>query len=169
MAGYIDGDGCISVAQIRKPSGVADLVLHIAASVYDTEGIETIHKAFGGRINDMCEGRVRQYAVTLSPSKIKEIFEEIHPSMIVKKDQAELILKCAAMGHLRDGEAIKAALKHLKAHPHRLSETKPDVHALFQTIRDLPQYVRDYAGVGAKAWTTRRAMRQSDTRTDVAV
>ena len=169
LAGYIDGDGCISVQQIRKPSGVAEVVLHIAASNFDTEGIETIHKAFGGRINDMCEGRVKQYAVSLSPSKIKEIFEEIHPSMIVKKDQAEFILKCAAMGHLRDGESIKAALKHLKAHPHRLSEPKPDVHALFLTVRDLPQFVRDYSGVVDKAWVTRRAMRQSDTRTDVAV
>lgn len=168
LAGYIDGDGCISVQQIRQPSGVAEVVLHIAASEYDTEGIEIIHKAFGGRINDMCEGRVRQYCVSLSPSKIKEIFEEIHPSMIVKKDQAEFILKCAAMGHLRDGERIKAALKHFKAHPHRLSEPKPDVHAVFQTVRDLPQYQRDYTGVMEKAWKTRRAMRQSKTQADVA-
>lgn len=143
LAGYIDGDGCISVTQLRKPSGVADLVLHIAASDFDTEGIETIQKAFGGRINDMCDGRVRQYAVSLQPSKIKEIFEEIHTSMVVKRDQAEFILKCAAMGHLRDGENIKAALKHLKAQPHRLSEPKPNVHELFLKVRDLPKYERD--------------------------
>jgi LAGLIDADG endonuclease len=165
LAGYIDGDGCISVTQLRKPSGVADLVLHIAASNYDTEGIEIIQKQFGGRINDMCEGRVKQFAVSLAPSKAKEIFDEIVPSMIVKRDQAEFILKCAAMGHLRDGESIKAALKHLKAHPHRLSEPKPDVHALFKEVRDLPKYERDPEGLRQSAakmnavLADRRAMR----------
>lgn len=157
MAGYIDGDGCISVTQLRKPSGVAELVLHIAASNFDTEGIEIIHKQFGGRINDMCEGRVKQYAVSLAPSKIEEMFGEIHTAMVVKRSQAEFILKCAAMGHLRDGESIKAALKHLKAHPHRLSEPKPDVETLFQRVKNLPKFER------SKDSYLSRAMRQSET------
>lgn len=161
LAGYIDGDGCISTSKITK-LGAARLVLHIAASNFDTEGIEIIQKQFGGRVNDMCGGRVRQYCVDLPASKITEIFAEITPSMIVKRDQAEFILKCAAMGHLRDGESIKAGLKHLKAHPHRLSEPKPDVHALFLTVKDLPEQKRDYTGVADKAWKTRRAMRQSE-------
>ncbi len=142
LAGYIDGDGCISVTRLRQPSGTADLVLHIAASEYDTEGIEIIQKQFGGRINSMCEGRVRQYAVSLQPSKVLEIFGDVGTSMIVKRDQAEFILKCAAMGHLRDGETIKAALKHLKAQPHRLSEPKPNVQALVDKVKDLPRYER---------------------------
>ena len=162
LAGYIDGDGCISVTQLRRPSGAAELILHIAASNYDTEGIEIIQKQFGGRINDMCEGRVKQYAVSLAPSKVREIFEEIHPSMVVKKTQAEFILKCAAMGHLRDGESIKAALKHLKAHPHRLSEPKPDVETLFQTVKDLPKFER------TKDSYLPRAMRQSEIENDAA-
>jgi len=175
LAGYIDGDGCISVTQIRKPSGVADLVLHIAASNYDTEGIEIIQKQFGGRINDMCDGRVKQYAVSLAPSKINEIFSEIYTAMIVKRTQAEFILKCAEMGHLRDGESIKSALKHLKAQPHRLSEPKPDVHALFKGVRDLDKYLRDpveHRESLAKAQAAiqaKRAMRQSELATDVAV
>lgn len=175
LAGYIDGDGCISVERITRPSGNANLVLHIAASAYDTEGIELIQKQFGGRINDMCEGRVRQLQVALPASKVIELFEPIHRYMIVKHDQAGVILKCAAMGHFRDGDNIKAALKHLKAHPHRLNEPKPSLLALLSTIRDLPKHQRDpvehaesvkkmHAALAAK-----RAMRQSESTTCVGV
>jgi hypothetical protein len=169
LAGYIDGDGCISVQNISKHSGTAYLVLHIAASSFDTEGLEIIQKQFGGRINDMCQGRVKQYQLSLQPSKIQEVFAPIVDAMIVKRDQAEFILKCAAMGHLRDGESIKAALKHLKAHPHRLSEPKPDLAKLFATVRDLPAHVRDPEEHAASvrkmraALATKRAMRQSAT------
>lgn len=166
LAGYIDGDGCISVTALRKPGGQAAMVLHIAASDFDTEGIEVIKTAFGGAIHNMCDGRVRQYVLSLQASKINEVFSDIVDDMIVKQDQARLILKCAAMGHLRDGENIKAALRHLKAHPHRLNEPKPDVDVLFATIRDLPKYERsneDYSRAAYKAHDTRRAMRQSET------
>lgn len=166
LAGYIDGDGCVSVTALRKPYGQAAMVLHIAASNFDTEGIETVQKAFGGAIHDMCDGHVKQLAISLQASKIKEIFAEIVEHMVVKQDQIRIILKCAAMGHLRDGENIKAALKHLKAHPHRLNEPKPDVDALFQRIRDLPKQERspeELSRAAHKAHETRRVMRQSET------
>jgi LAGLIDADG endonuclease len=166
LAGYIDGDGCISATTIRKPFGQVAMVLHIAASNFDTEGIEVIQNTFGGAIHDMCEGRVKQLVISLQASKINEIFSEIVEHMIVKQDQAKIILKCAAMGHLRDGENIKAALKHLKAHPHRLNEPKPDLEALVKTIRDLPAQrltPEQYSERSRKTWVTRRAMRQSET------
>lgn len=143
LAGYIDGDGCISIQEVHKVSGNASVILHIAASDFDTEGLEIIQKQFGGCIHDMCQGRVKQYKVCLSASKAKEIFGEVAESMVVKQDQAKFILKCAAMGHFRDGNSIKAALKHLKAHPHRLSEPKPNVDELFKAVRDLPKHERD--------------------------
>lgn len=160
LAGYIDGDGCISITKIHPVSGVPTMVLHIAASVFDTEGIETVHKVLGGAIHPMAEGRVRQYVLALQPSKITELFGEIWQHMVVKRDQAELILKCAAMGHLRDGENIKAALKHLKAQPHRLNEPKPDVQSLFETIRDVPKYTWGVERL-AKAHEALRVKRQS--------
>ena len=166
LAGYIDGDGCISVTSLRKPFGQAAMMLHIAASEFDTEGIEVIQNAFGGAIHGMCDGRVRQLAISLQASKINEIFSEIAEHMIVKQDQAKFILKCAAMGHLRDGENIKAALKHLKAHPHRLNEPKPDLEALVKTVRDLPASrltPEQYSERSRKTWVTRRVMRQSET------
>jgi hypothetical protein len=165
LAGYLDGDGCISVQSISKHSGTAYLILHVAASVFDTEGLEIIQKQYGGRINDMRDGSVKQYQLSLAPSKITELFGPVAQHMIVKRDQAEFILKCAAMGHLRDGENIKAAVKHLKAHPHRLSEPKPDISALMQTVRDLPKHVRDsaeHAESLQKAQRARQVKRQSE-------
>jgi len=70
------------------------------------------------------------------------------------------------MGHFRDGNNIVPALKHLKAHPHRLSEPKPDVHALVSKVQDLPPFRLTpdaYQERSRKAWDTRRAMRQSET------
>ncbi len=162
LAGYIDGDGCLSVTKVHPVSGAPSLVLHIAASDFDTEGIEIIQKQFGGRINDMHDGRVKQYQLALQPSKVIELFSDVAPSMIVKRDQAEFLLKCAAMGHFRDGKNIKAALKHLKAHPHRLSEPKPDVGKLVSAVRDLEKYQRPVESYQPKV------MRQSETGQVVA-
>ncbi len=137
LAGYIDGDGCLSVKRVNKAAGNAGLVLNLVASSFDTEGIEIIQKQYGGRIHDMREGRVKQYFLSLPPSKVRSMFPEIIQAMVVKRSQAEFILKCAEMGHFRDGKNIKSALKHLKAHPHRLSEPKPNISELVAGIQDL--------------------------------
>lgn len=136
LAGYLDGDGCISTQGFSK-MGTPKLVLHIACSNYDSEGIELIHKAFGGGINDMCEKRCKQLRITLHPSKAKEIFGPIVKYMVTKQTQAQFILGCAEMGHYRDGESIKSALKQLKASPHRLNEPEADVKALMASIKDI--------------------------------
>ncbi len=157
LAGYLDGDGCFSVRGIHKNSGVASIVLHVAASVYDTEGIELIQKQFGGRIHNMCEGRVRQLVVSLNPTKTVALLKPIAKHMVVKRAQAEFLLRCAErMGHFRDGRSIKSALKYLKACPHRLNEPEPDVEALIATVKDLPKYKRPYESYLPKA------KRQSD-------
>ncbi len=160
MAGYIDGDGCFHVHVVK--SGTARIVLHVAASNYDTEGIEVMQKQFGGRINDMCQGRVKQYQLQLPPSKAQAVFEPVCKHMVVKQDQVRFILRCAEMGHFRDGKSIKSALKHLKAHPHRLSEPRPDIGSLVARVEDMEPRVPDYSARAKKAWKTRRAKRQSE-------
>ncbi len=163
MAGYFDGDGCFSV-NLYKPTGNASAVLTIAAAEYDTEGIELIHKAFGGNIFNMCEGRVRQWRMNPDAAKLKSMLPHFVPNMIVKRDQGEFLLKCAAMGHLRDGENIKAALKRLKLHPHRLSESAPASDEI-GTVRDLRAYKRtDYGDFvrNAKGHIVGKVMRQSE-------
>jgi len=135
LAGYLDGDGCFAVSRLT-PLGSACPVLHCAAARYDTEGIEIIQKAFGGRMYDMCHGRVKQYVLQLNPSKAVEMLSMFAHHMIVKRDQAMFILGCARMGHYRDGERIRAILKQLKAHPQRLNETALDVGLLVRQVQD---------------------------------
>lgn len=164
MAGYFDGDGCLSL-NVYKPTGNATIVATIAAAAYDTQGIELIHKAFGGGIFDMCDGRVKQWRVAPDAAKVKVMLGHFVADSIVKRDQAELLLKCAAMGHFRDGNNIKAAMKRLKSHPHRLSESAPDLlNEVIGTVRDLPAYKRtDYGQFerNARGHITGKAMLQS--------
>jgi hypothetical protein len=143
LAGYVDGDGCLSVSRLT-PLGSANMVMHIASSNFDTEGLEIIYKAFGGRIHDMANGRCRQYILALSPSKARQALSYFAKYLIVKKEQAIFILGCAAMGHYRDGKNIKASLKQLKAHDHRLSESGSIYKELLNTVRDLrPVWKKD--------------------------
>lgn len=139
LAGYIDGDGCFSINSISK-KGAAYPILHIAAANYDTEGIEAIQKSFGGRIHNMNNGNVRQYILSLAPSKAIQLISYCGKHMIVKHDQALFILNCAKMGHYRDGKSIKLALKQLKARSHRLNEPRVDIKALVSEIKNLPPY-----------------------------
>jgi len=142
LAGYFDGDGCLSVTKITG-LGKANLIAHIACSHFDTEGIEIIHKAFGGAIHDMRNGSCRQWALFLNPSKAKKFLGYFAKHSIVKRDQNYFVLGCAEMGHYRDGKNIKSALKHLKAQEQRLSDS--GVASLLGQIRDLEEPKRtDY-------------------------
>lgn len=136
LAGYFDGDGAILV---RKPKSrmSAQPVLQIACSDFDSEGVEIIHKAFGGSIQQPPKKpQLRVWVCALPPSKAIQVFGYFGKHLVVKRDQADFILGCAAMGHYRDGESIKAALKQLKAHPHRLNGTSP-AKDLLATVRDI--------------------------------
>lgn len=145
LAGYFDGDGCLAVSRIRKPSGKAVVVSHIASSDYDSEGLELIHKAFGGRLNWM-KSNCRQWQLDFDANRAKKFLGYFAKHLITKKEQAYFILGCAEMGHFRDGINIKSALKSLKTHDHRLNDSGFDITSYLSTIRDLPPYKRDYSG-----------------------
>ena len=142
LAGYFDGDGCLSVAKVDPVSGLAQIVAHIACANFDTAGIEILFKAFGGRTHDMAEGRCKQWILSLQPSKAEEFLGYFAKHLVTKKDQAYFVLSCAAMKHYRDGNNIKAALKQLKTREHRLNEGSVDISDLLAEVRDLPKYAR---------------------------
>lgn len=120
MAGYLDGDGCIS-ARLTK-YGVANIKLDAACSNYDSEGIEILKKAFGGCIYQMSP-TVKRWELHLCASKAKKVLSYCSEHMLVKKDQFDFVLDWAEkVGHFRDGINIKSALKQLKARSQRLSE-----------------------------------------------
>lgn len=135
LAGYFDGDGCLSTGFINK-YGHARLVAVIASSNFDTEGIETICKNFGGTIFPYRD-TVKQWRLDLVPSKAIKFLGYFAKHLIAKKEQADFILGCAAMGHYRDGNAIKAALKQLKTHQHRLNGLEVS-NRLIVDIKDMP-------------------------------
>lgn len=142
LAGYFDGDGCVSVARLGTGGG-ANLVAHVAASDYDRDSLDLLQKAFGGRIHTMRQSCF-QWVLALPPSKAKEFLGYFAKHSIVKRDQLHFILGCTEkVGHYRDGKSIKSALKHLKAQEQRLSDS--EVAELVNTIQDLPRYKRtDY-------------------------
>lgn len=122
LAGYFDGDGSFQ-CRLPKNRTSAQIALQVAASAYDSEGLEIMHKAFGGSVHKIT-GRehLLNWIITLPPSKAIKVIGYFAKHLIIKKEQAYLILSCAKMGHYRDGKRIKATLKQLKTHPHRLSE-----------------------------------------------
>jgi hypothetical protein len=134
LAGYFDGDGCVTAT--RRGTGSAVLAVSIASSSYDQEGISIIAKNFGGGVYAHGnESTTRLWQMALPPSKAKEFFGYFAKHMITKRDQAEFVLGCAAMGHYRDGETIKAVLKQLKAREHRLSIPDVNVSELVATVK----------------------------------
>lgn len=141
LAGYFDGDGCLSVTRIKRLGG-ATMVAHVAAADYDADGLELLQKAFGGRIHDMRQG-CKQWVLHLPASKAKVFLGHFAKHSIVKRDQIHFVLGCAKMGHYRDGKNIKAQLKALKAQEQRLSDS--EVASLVSKVRDLPPQKRsDY-------------------------
>jgi hypothetical protein len=135
LAGYTDGDGCFQVRN-RKDAMACQIVYEAAASEYDSEGLEIVHKNFGGSLlaTDNVRKHILKYCLTLPPSKAKQFLGYFAKHLITKRDQAEFILGCAEMGHYRDSRSISAILKQLKAHPHRLNDRKIDVGTLLGQV-----------------------------------
>lgn len=141
LAGYFDGDGAIwSSVPKGRFGGYAKVFVGISCAGYDSEGIETIRSAFGGDIKPHTQGNgsVLSWSLFLIPSRAKVFFGYFGKHLVVKKDQADFILACARMGNYRDGEPIHQGLRHLKAHPHRLSEPGADVATLVGTVAQVP-------------------------------
>ncbi|MCZ4284548.1 LAGLIDADG family homing endonuclease [Marinobacter salarius] len=134
MAGYLDGDGCFGV-RVPKNRTSAQITLEASSSDYDSEGIELIHKAFGGSISRTGNG-ISNYTLTMPPSKARQVLGHWGKYAIIKKSQADFILGCAKMGHYRDGKSIKASLKQLKAQPHRLSEPGL-INEMLENVKDI--------------------------------
>jgi hypothetical protein len=150
LAGYFDGDGSF---QIRVPKGrtSAQFVASIASSDFDTEGIELIHKCFGGSLSPLSKTKkhLSVWNVTMPPSKVKQFVGYFAKHLVIKKEQAYFILGCAQNGNTRDGKTIKAIMKQLKAQPHRLNESEVDVSKYLNMV-DFS--IKSRADIGLDLW-----------------
>jgi hypothetical protein len=136
MAGYLDGDGSFT-ARLPKGRTATQPTLEVVASNYDVEGISLMQKVFGGSIQNVTGKPVKQWVLTLPPSKMQQIWEYCGDHLITKKEQAQFLYGCSKMGHYHDGKRIKEFVTQLKAHPHRLNEPGSNVVALLQQVVDI--------------------------------
>jgi hypothetical protein len=124
MAGFFDGDGCFH-ARLPKNRTSAQLTASVTGSSYDKNGILLLHKAYGGSVQEFNNGHsdLIKWTLTMPASKIKEFVGRMRPHMIVKRQQADYLMRLAEIGHFRNGREIHAEMKRLKAQPHRLNDS----------------------------------------------
>lgn len=91
MAGYIDGDGCL-LSSYRKSDGVLEFKLSVVSHYSQSAGLELMHRYFGGTI--VSQQDVRRWNVSLSVSQGKRVLEYFTQHLLMKQDQANLILEC---------------------------------------------------------------------------
>lgn len=91
VAGYVDGDGCI-LSSFRKKDGVLEFKLTVVSHYTQRRGLDLLHKFFGGFITT--QGNVISWTVSLSVSKGKPVLEYFAKHLILKSEQANLVLEC---------------------------------------------------------------------------
>jgi hypothetical protein len=110
MAGYIDGDGCIH-SSYRKRDGNLEFKLAVVSHESQNAGLLLMQKAFGGIITEQRD--VRKWSVTLSVTKGKQVLEFFTQHLLMKKQQADLVLDCLRTGKhlLRKGATPEGNLR----------------------------------------------------------
>jgi len=134
-AGYIDGNGCFVASISANGSAVAYLV--VSAATWKRVAIDLLQKQFGGSITEF-DGKV-EWRLSISPSKLRAFMEKdrIGQSLYLTTDRAYFLLKCARMGHNRDGIMICAGLDDMKTQPHRLSGPGAVVEEWIARVRNI--------------------------------
>ena len=89
MAGYIDGDGCLH-STFRKADGNLEFKLAVVSHKTQRAGLDLMHKQFGGYITEQCD--VLKWNLSLSISKGKQVLNYFGNHLLMKKDQASLVL-----------------------------------------------------------------------------
>lgn len=125
MAGYVDGDGCI-LSSFRKTDGNLEFKLSVVSHKTQRAGIDLMHKAFKGIIVE--QGDCVRWNVSLSVTKGKQVLSYFTKHLVMKQDQAYLVLNCLnTRKHFRkEGASVEGNLKihqqlQTLKHPQRLN------------------------------------------------
>lgn len=127
LAGIVDGEGCISLEKRENNN------YRIVISVANTDGrlIDWIFENFGGRIKIHNRGEIhkKSWKWIITGQKAISLIKDIIPFLIVKKNQAELIL-------LLDGKYINygRGKQELRGVPTEIMEERSN---LYIKLRDL--------------------------------
>lgn len=133
IAGFIDGEGCIDV-QISKGNYVTPR-LRVALAEPGKEVLEHLQANFGGSLLKR-ESTNSNWSTAYSweitgYAKVASLLRNIVNHLVIKKEQARLILWCESnlKGRHLNEDVRKCAIQELKAmkrDPHRLSERAQD-------------------------------------------
>lgn len=104
LAGIIDGEGSIYIGNYscNKETGARYFQTNIQVTNTDKALVEWLFQKFGGRVNTRTPGQIAEnsrkqpYVWTISGELLTHICELIHPFLICKKRQAEIMLKMRA-------------------------------------------------------------------------
>jgi hypothetical protein len=142
LAGFFDGEGCIDVQRVAcRTKGYEDRMyvrprVRVSQAVVGVAVLRTLHDRFGGHL---CFRRAHQpnqsdsYSLEfLSEDNVRDILNTMLPNLIVKREQAKLVLGWYSQfkglqTHLDAGidqvrHIFKEELAVMKRDPQRLSE-----------------------------------------------
>ena len=108
LAGYFDGEGCISFGKVRKGAPY----LKIAVTTGDEVPIQKFCLIFGGKLNKPSFGVNRQlYSWYAHGKRAQEILRVLSPFLLAKRAQAELALTLKYEGY---GCKVSKEERHLR-------------------------------------------------------
>lgn len=123
LAGYFDGDGCITVSNVNK-DGTAIIRFGITCHKDDAVGIELIRKNFGGTFTETSVGRTCwQWTLYMSNRNLQQgmnFLDHFANHAEIKQSQILAVRQYLNSAH-KDGAKLDSTLRQLKQPP---AETK---------------------------------------------
>lgn len=118
LAGFLDGEGYLGLMRRRGKTDYGErhgyyAAVKTAQKEQDAKLIYAIHQQYGGYIQIKKANGTSQQAVcweTKGKLKVAEFLPKIIPYMIVKKEQAELLLEFCQLGYIHPFAKDKTAL-----------------------------------------------------------
>ncbi len=133
-AGYIDGDGCFFIGEIKTSPFVQDTFSIISTHI---DNIEWFKNRFDGNIHtkqSRQKNRVPSYHFVFTKKGYVDL-EKILPFLIEKRQECEIFLKFRNPLYKEDRNALIKAMKILKTETHIIHNSiKEDVESVRNTI-----------------------------------
>ena len=105
-AGFVDGEGCITIQKSYAPSkqGWHAMSLMMRVTQKRRQPLDTLASLFGGEVKPM---RSRPYFDwTLSAAHTASALREMLPYLVLKRDQADLALEFYDLQQARSGSTV---------------------------------------------------------------
>jgi hypothetical protein len=99
LAGFFDGEGCVGI-YVR--SNGYTVLKAVTDQRFNSKPLEMLHDQFGGNFWQQPNGLWRH---ELNGLKVCAMMEELLPYLVVKHDQAELVMRYGAMTSTEKKEA----------------------------------------------------------------